>query len=954
VAKKRDDDAGTDSVTDSNVPQDRNAVTPFTTGDEMLRAMLAVSEPVVPPWQSVLRSGQVVAGVYEVVKRLGAGGMGIVYLARDLRLARHVALKMIRTGPSSTSVARLVREAQAIAQLTHPNVVTVYQIGSHDDQPFVAMEYVDGGTARTWVAAKSRTWREIVALYLAAGRGLEAAHRAQLVHRDFKPDNVLVGDDGRVRVADFGLVHGASWPTTDSGDEATASPATTSKTRTGTVMGTPAYMAPEQRGGGAVTASADQFAFAASLWEALTGALPFPSTEDDPAPTVIAAPKRPIPRHLEVALRRALSIEPATRWPSMAPLLAELARDPNAPRRRVAYAAGGLLATAAIVVPLALRGAAPPEPCNDSDAAIAPSWNAERRAAVVTALGPRAGALVGDGLDRYASEWAAAHRQACRDTRVTGSQSDDMLDRRMQCLFAARAAIDATVGALSTASPEGKSRALDAIARLPGLDRCGDIEALALEQPLPTDPDVRRRLDEAARQLADVHVADFAPKRIDRQERADAALARAREVGWTPLVARALLVHSQQLSFADRRPDAIVELREAVSIAITGNLTDIGAVAFADLATLLAERDQIDAAEVALLAARAYDDRAGPGPMQRVLLAGSTVASRAHKDDEAVALARELVASVDKNPGRSLNPMTSRHQLAMVLGAAARFDDTLQVLDEAIAWGVANYGADHAEVGSYRAIRASYLMNLGRFDDAITEAKSGLAILGTWYGPESVQLADVLLTLGDAHSRAGQLEPVMPYLDRALICARNGDDPEMIAAIETQRTIYYLRVGDLEHAAPAADALVAAAEQTGQFVPLLNALLVRGNVSKDRKRYADAERDLSRAIELGKPLGEHPAIQNLRVELGRAWIALGRADEVRAMLTPQVQALATNRDIDPMLVVETHVVLAAALHVLGDKPGARATVTEADRLASAHPDRPEFRALVDDWHAKHR
>ncbi len=940
---------------DSTAPQDSGARTPFTTGDELMRAVLGTSEPSGPTSQTPLRAGQVIAEVYEIVERLGAGGMGVVYLARDRRLARNVALKLIRTGPSSASVARLVREAQAIAQLTHPNVVTVYQIGSHDDQPFVAMEHVDGGTARTWIAAKPRTWREIVALYLAAGRGLEAAHRAHLVHRDFKPDNVLVGDDGRVRVADFGLVHSATWSTTDPGDEPTEGPATL--TRTGTVMGTPAYMAPEQRRGGVVDAAADQFAFAVALWEALSGSRPYATTEADAAPARIEAPKRPIPRHLELALRRALSTEPAVRWPSMAPLLAALARDPNAPRRRVAWAAGAVLATAAIVAPLTLRDAAQASPCNDSEAAIASTWNGEQRAAVLTALGPRAGAAVSDGLDRYASAWAVAHRQACRDTRVTRSQSEGMLDRRMQCLFAARAAIDATVGVLSTAStasPTVKAMAVDAIGRLPALDRCGDIEALAREQPLPTDPDVRRRLDDAARQLANVHVAEFGPKRIDRQELADAALTTARSVGWTPLLARALVVHAQQLSFAERRTDAIAELREAVTLAIATDLTEVGAVAFADLATLLAEHDQIEAAEVALLAARAYGDRAGPAAVQRVLLAGSTVASRARKDDEAVALARQLVASVDQDPGRNLNPMTSRHQLAIVLTADARFEEALPVLDAAMAWGVTHYGADHAEVGSYRAIRATNLMNLGRFDEAIADATAGLAILETWYGRDSIQLANVLLTLGDAYLRMGQLEPVMPILERALICARNGDDAELPAAIETQRAIYFMRTGDLAHAVPAADRLVAAAERIDGFVPLLNALLIRGNLAKEQQRYVDAERDFVRAIERGKSLGEHPAIQNLRVELGRAWIALGRAEAVRAMLTPQVQAVAMGHDIDPILRVETHVVLAGALHALGDKRRARVAVAAAEQVAAAHPDRPDLRALVDDWHAKHR
>ncbi len=957
MAKKHDGDAETDRATDfaadSSAPHS-DAHTPFTTGDELLRAVIAESadSPRVPtPSQPPLRVGQVIADDYEIVERLGDGGMGIVYLARDRRLARFVALKLIRTYPSSTSVARLVREAQAIAQLSHPNVVTVYQIATHDDQPFVAMEYVKGGTARTWLSATPRTWREILSLYLAAGRGLEAAHQAHLVHRDFKPDNILVGEDGRVRVADFGVVHFASSPAIDCDDESTAD--STSVTKTGTVMGTPAYMAPEQRRGGAVDAAADQYAFAVALWEALTGSRPSANAHVKGEPSTIAPPKRPIPRHVELALRRALSIEPDARWPSMAPLLAELARDPNATRRRIAFAAGALVATAAIVVPLAMRGSSQPAPCTDSEAAIAPTWNAEQRAALLASLGPRTGKLVDDGLDRYATEWAAAHRQACRDTRVTRSQSEDMLDRRMQCLFAARAALDATVGALRDATAEGKAMAMDAIGRLPGLDGCGDIQALAQEEPLPTDPDVRLRLDEATRQLANVHVADFAPKRIDRQEFADAALARAREVGWKPLIARALLIHSQQLRLGEQLEKSLAELREAASIAITSNLTDEGAVAFADLATLLAELDQIDAAELALLAARAYDNRS-PAPIQRVLLAGSGVASRAHKDDEAIALARQLIVAVDKEPTRSLNPMTSRHQLASVLAAAAHFDEALVAIDESLAWGTANFGADHAEVGRYRALRASYLMNLGRFDEAIAEAKAGLAILETWYGPESVHLADVLLTLGDTYSRAGQLEPVMPYLDRALICTRQGDDPEMLAAIETQRAIYFLRTNDLEHAAPAADALVAAAERTGIFAALLNALLIRGTLARDQKRYADAERDFTRAIDAGKALGEHPVIQNLRVELGKTWLAQGRADEVRTLLAPQVLALAKGRDVDPILWVETHTVLAAALHALGDKARARTTVAEADRVVAANPNRPDLRALVDDWHAKHR
>ena len=287
-----------------------------------------------------------------------------------------------------------------------------------------------------------------------------------------------------------------------------------------------------------------------------------------------------------------------------------------------------------------------------------------------------------------------------------------------------------------------------------------------------------------------------------------------------------------------------------------------------------------------------------------------------------------------------------------MLAAAGRFVDAIPVIDEALAWGVANFGEDHAQVGSYRVMRAAYLMNIGRFDEAIADAKSGLAILEKWYGPTSVQLSEVLLTLGDAHSRAGRLEPVMAYLDQGLICARNGEDQEMIAAIETQRTIYYLRIGDLAHAEPAANALVEAAGRTTSTNAKLESLLIRGNTLKDLERYADAERDFLRALEIGKPFGEHPAIQNLRVELGKTWNALNRASETRTMLEAQIEVLAT--DVDPILALETYTTLASALHALGDKPRARELAGEAARISRKNPDRADLRATVIDWYAKHR
>jgi len=234
---------------DVETTQDRDA----------LRAMLGMHARA---RSRVLTAGQTVGDAYRIEGELGAGGMGVVYLAHDLRLGRDVAIKV----HAASGDERLLHEASALAQLVHANVVTVHEVGIWSSHPYVVMEYVPGGTARAW--AKGKSVREIVALYAAAGRGLAAAHAAGMVHRDFKPDNVLVGDDGRVRVADFGLA------CTDRSAVGVSRGRPGDLTITGAVMGTPAYMAPEQASGGAITPAADQYAFAVALWEALEGARP--------------------------------------------------------------------------------------------------------------------------------------------------------------------------------------------------------------------------------------------------------------------------------------------------------------------------------------------------------------------------------------------------------------------------------------------------------------------------------------------------------------------------------------------------------------------------------------------------------------------------------------------------------------------------------------------------------
>jgi serine/threonine protein kinase len=279
-------------------------------------------------------------GRYRILRIIGVGGMGVVYAGEDPELGRRIALKLIRTDLVTTSGielrTRLHHEARAMARISHPNVVVVHDIGTIGRHLFVAMEYVHGKTLREWLASKNHGWAEILDTFLAAGNGLAAAHAVGLVHRDFKPENVLCGEDGRVRVTDFGLARGgpqaselASSPRPIELTDPEGPPVT--MTRTGQLLGTPAYMAPEQLLGSAADARSDQFSFSVALFEALYKVRPFPAKDVRELASKIASGQVPaapsdtdVPTGLHVVLARALRSNPLDRFPSMQALLGEL------------------------------------------------------------------------------------------------------------------------------------------------------------------------------------------------------------------------------------------------------------------------------------------------------------------------------------------------------------------------------------------------------------------------------------------------------------------------------------------------------------------------------------------------------------------------------------------------------------------------------------------------------
>jgi hypothetical protein len=328
-------------------------------------------EPSEPPL--LVRGVQV--GRYVIEGPVGSGGMGRVYAAHDPALDRKVALKLLHRYATAPELeARLLREAQAMARLAHPEVITVHDVGRFGEQLFIAMEFVDGGTLRDWLATSPRSWREVLAVFSRAGRGLASAHAAGIIHRDFKPDNVLVGTDGRVRVTDFGLAQTARDAVDPHGETLAAASAATFDvdasaplTRTGMFVGTPAYMAPEQLRGEAADARSDLYGFSVALWEALYGERPYrgASVRELQADKVAGKPRATkrdarVPQRVRRALLGGLQPQPGDRYTSMDALLTALERASRAPRGPILVGAILLAALAWMAFAFAShRGRAP-------------------------------------------------------------------------------------------------------------------------------------------------------------------------------------------------------------------------------------------------------------------------------------------------------------------------------------------------------------------------------------------------------------------------------------------------------------------------------------------------------------------------------------------------------------------------------------------------------------------
>jgi tetratricopeptide (TPR) repeat protein len=728
-------------------------------------------------------------GRYVVVERLGSGGMGVVYAAFDPELDRKVALKLLHgdAGSPTDSTAgrtRLLREAQAMARLSHPNVIAVHDVGTFSGQVFVAMEYVEGSTLGEWLAERPRAPSEILQVFVAAGEGLAAAHAAGIVHRDFKPDNVMIDRSGRTRVLDFGLARPVV-PGASAEDEqlralsSSASSIDVVLTATGALMGTPAYMAPEQHVGQALDHRTDQFAFCVALWEALYGERPFAG---DTLPVLAfqvtqgklrEPPRRPgIPRSLRRALERGLSGHPDDRHASMTTLLAEIRRDPRRTRRRTL---AGVAIFAAVAGGTAGFYRSLPDPlgeCLAGSARLDAAWNAEQAAALEAAFAATGSAFRAQAfarsraaLDDFAERWRAGLDDACKSTFESMTTSRADFELRSGCLQHRLDRVEALLGAWQD-GPDAEAilRAPEATAGLPDPRECDDLAALRRAVPPPEDPQVAHDVESLRRELEGLRAQRDLGQVRKAIEPAEALVERARTLGHDPALAEALVLLGTLDVEIARPQQALAHVDEGLFLAEASGHDELAADAWlADLVIRLAMTSDYAAAERASRRADAAIRRIGDpvGKRIRWLDRRGVLLHAQDRDPEAEAAQLEALALLAEHPDPG-HEGDVRNNYSTTLKGLRRYEDARAQLELARSLWSRQLGEGHPKVGRALVNLANVESTLGQHEQAIRDLQAALTIFRGAYGDVHPNIAAALNGLGlmsETMDRAAQAKP---------------------------------------------------------------------------------------------------------------------------------------------------------------------------------------------------
>jgi len=804
-------------------------------------------------------------GRHVVLRELGAGGMSVVYVAYDEQLDRKVAIKFLKGSSGrerDETMARLQREARAMARLSHPNVAAVHEIGEQDDELYLVMEFVDGPPLRAWLE-ETRSTAEVLEVLLAAAGGIAAAHEAGVIHRDIKPDNIVVGPT--VKTIDFGIASTVMQQETEPGQASTGS----ADPLTRGMAGTPQYMAPEQFAGEPPSAATDQFSFCVTAWEALYGLHPFPLADRE-APGVLRDPlqgERPLDRATFDALRRGLSVDADARHPSMQALIEAL--RPRPPRRLWLPVSVGAVGVVAAFVALQPDEAA--ARCTGAEAALGSAWQAERKQEVERAIaepyGETTWASVGSQIDDYATRWIDSHRDACL-TNDRGEQSVAILDDRMRCLDRARRALDASTALLAEGDAAVLENATQLVEALPALDRCDDLEALESDVPAPPAGQAED-VDKVRTALAQARARMVAGAYDEAEARAKQVVADADAIGYGPLSVEAKLVHGDALREVGNYEDAERILGEAL-VSAMANLQWLEAYDSAlDLARLEgALLDRAGSGRAWLKTAEGLRERVGDDPKRRArfFLTRASVAERtgeyaAAKEDLETAL--EQLESVDGATSRRANAL---RMLARTMHRLGEPEKAVALQRESAALLVEELGPEHPQVGVARENVASLLSEIGRLDEAATELDAALAIETRAWGRDSPRLLTARMTRVQLLRRQGK--PVEAEAEaREVLEGRRrvlGDRHFDTLMTQTSLAVTIAMQGRHDESEPIlADAVKTLDETAGpEHQATLSARHNYTMLLARMQRYADAERELRPLIAAKRKAAgpEHPSV----------------------------------------------------------------------------------------------
>jgi len=846
-------------------------------------------------------------GRFTVLHPLGSGGMGTVYAAYDPQLDRKVALKLLHAtaraeDDDSHARARLLREAQALAKVSHPNVIQVYEVGvvtlTGSERIFLAMELVEGPTLRAWIDtlqaterwSQGRAWQDFVDVMVQAGRGLAAAHAAGLMHRDFKPDNVLVGDDGLVRVLDFGLARrvGDDPPIAPASADTPAPVLDEPLTVTGAVLGTPAYMAPEQFLGKTVDERTDQFSFCVTLYEGLLGVRPFTSDSQLALAAAVMVcelppwPSRPpVPDHLAEICTRGLSRSRADRFASMDVLVAALEVDHAKIRqRRMAWVGAGLALAAATAVSALVTqrvssesaADAPTDPCASGPARVAerfgPTQIESLRGTLADPAVPYAvktiDAVVSE-LERYASDWTLAYRDACEATHVRQEQSGALLDQRMACLDRRLSALDATVAELSRADKPSLLRsAVGITGSLPALETCANTTAMQGVEPPPDE--ATRDAVVAAQEQLDIASAKSAAYRY--AEALEVVVAMGPDVealGYRPLLAEYLLLRAQAEGQNDANETAVKSSLRAIMLGQSIGNDAIVRDAAARLSSLVGIRQA--------------------KPQEGLMWADFAEATAAR------------VGWTDADRARLLR------RRAWLLAEWGNSPEAVVVAQAALAAAERAFGSESLRITRVHSSLGSVYGRLGEYKLAEPQFHRVVALVSKHLGDEHPDLVNAYLNLGNTLSALGRLDEARECFDRSIALGETIPNVGLSVRSRTQSSLGNLLLNEQrweEAIAPHEVALTLRIEMHGPQHPLVaRSLSSLGNAYTHLDRDSDAVDAYTRSLAISEAVHDanSPKLAIALVNLGTHHVRHKRPGEAVPYLQ-RAHALYASQPLD--------------------------------------------------------